>query len=76
MNGYDPAPLQPSIHADGFARAALPPPDQWPRLLFDLPALHYPARFNCVGTLLGRRAGQWLGRAHRAGGDPDAMDLP
>jgi 2-aminobenzoate-CoA ligase len=52
MYGVDAAPLQPSGYADGFARAMLPPPAQWPELVFDLPSLQYPARFNCAATLL------------------------
>jgi 2-aminobenzoate-CoA ligase len=44
--------LQPSAYEDGFARAHLPPPEQWPEFLFDLPALQYPARLNCVAALL------------------------
>ena len=39
-------------HTDPFARNHLPPPGQWPELCFDLPALHYPARLNCVAALL------------------------
>ena len=37
---------------DTFARDRLPPPDQWPRLHFDLPELHYPERLNCATALL------------------------
>ena len=37
---------------DTFARDRLPPKDQWPRLHFDLPELHYPARLNCATVLL------------------------
>ena len=43
--------LAPSGYADGFARANLPPPDQWPEFLFELPGLQYPARLNCVAEL-------------------------
>ena len=35
--------LGPSAHVDTFCRDSLPPPDQWPELLFDLPELRYPA---------------------------------
>jgi 2-aminobenzoate-CoA ligase len=63
MNGFHAAPLQPSAYADGFARAMLPPPDQWPELVFDLPALHYPPRLNCAATLLdGALAAGWGAR--------------
>jgi 2-aminobenzoate-CoA ligase len=52
MTSMIPAALSPSGHQDGFTRAHLPPPDQWPEFLFDLPALQYPARLNCVAELL------------------------
>ncbi|MEU6477691.1 AMP-binding protein [Streptomyces sp. NPDC047017] len=45
-------PPAPSAHVDTFARDRLPPPDQWPRLRFDLPDLRYPARLNCAAELL------------------------
>ncbi|MFG3130851.1 AMP-binding protein [Streptomyces tendae] len=41
-----------SAHVDTFARDHLPPPEQWPKLLFELPELHYPARLNCAAELL------------------------
>ncbi|MFE0088442.1 AMP-binding protein [Streptomyces sp. NPDC058991] len=44
--------LTPSAHHDTFARDHLPPPEQWPRLLFGLPELRYPERLNCGGELL------------------------
>ena len=44
--------LSPSAHVDTFARDNLPPFDQWPELLFDLPELHYPDRLNCATALL------------------------
>jgi 2-aminobenzoate-CoA ligase len=37
---------------DSFARDNLPPRDQWPEFLFDLPELQYPARMNCATLLL------------------------
>jgi 2-aminobenzoate-CoA ligase len=43
---------EPSAHLDQFARQQLPPADQWPDLVFDLPELQYPARLNCVAELL------------------------
>ncbi|AKU22049.1 AMP-binding protein [Massilia sp. NR 4-1] len=46
------APLAPSAHLDTFARDHLPPFEQWPQLLFDLPELDYPQRLNCVAELL------------------------
>ncbi|ATW51196.1 AMP-binding protein [Streptomyces peucetius] len=46
--------LTPSAHSDTFARDHLPPADQWPELLFDLPSLRYPQRLNCGTELLDR----------------------
>ncbi|HEY6744241.1 MAG TPA: AMP-binding protein [Mycobacteriales bacterium] len=46
------AGLGPSAHVDTFCRDALPPPEQWPDLLFRLPELHYPPRLNCAEVLL------------------------
>ncbi|MDT7569879.1 MAG: 2-aminobenzoate-CoA ligase [Actinomycetota bacterium] len=43
-----------SAHADTFTREALPPREQWPELLFDLPELHYPDQLNCAVELLDR----------------------
>lgn len=54
--------LLPSAHVDTFARDHLPPRDQWPELVFELPALHYPDRLNCAAELL-------------AGGSPGAPCL-
>ncbi|AUY52666.1 2-aminobenzoate-CoA ligase [Streptomyces sp. CB01881] len=44
--------LTPSAHLDTFCRDNLPPPDQWPELLFELPELAYPDRLNCAHALL------------------------
>ncbi|MBV2155885.1 AMP-binding protein [Kitasatospora sp. SUK 42] len=44
--------LSPSAHVDTFCRDHLPPFDQWPELLFDLPELKYPDRLNCASALL------------------------
>ena len=44
--------LQPSGYADNFARANLPPPEQWPDLIFDLPELAYPSRLNCAAAFV------------------------
>lgn len=55
MHPVDPADtLVPahSAHVDTFARDHLPPPEQWPELLFDLPGLRYPDRLNCAAELL------------------------
>jgi len=52
MTSAHAAALHPSSHVDGFARAHLPPPGEWPDFLFDLPALRYPPRLNCAHALL------------------------
>ncbi|MGH3735908.1 MAG: AMP-binding protein [Micromonosporaceae bacterium] len=44
--------LSPSAHVDTFARDHLPPADQWPEFLFELPELRYPDRLNCAARLL------------------------
>uniref|UniRef100_A0AAU3GSV2 AMP-binding protein n=1 Tax=Streptomyces sp. NBC_01401 TaxID=2903854 RepID=A0AAU3GSV2_9ACTN len=45
-----------SAHTDTFARDHLPPADDWPELVFDLPELAYPDRLNCGYELLDRTA--------------------
>jgi 2-aminobenzoate-CoA ligase len=44
--------LSPSAHVDTFCRDNLPPPEQWPELIFPLPELAYPDRLNCAQELL------------------------
>jgi 2-aminobenzoate-CoA ligase len=57
------AALCPSAYEDGFARANLPPPEEWPEFLFELPELRYPEQLNCAGELLdGALAKGWGGR--------------
>ncbi len=41
-----------SGYSDGFARANLPPREQWPALIFYLPELCYPDRFNCAAEFV------------------------
>ncbi|MET9801597.1 AMP-binding protein [Streptomyces sp. NPDC006368] len=55
-----------SAHADTFARDHLPPREQWPELLFELPELRYPDRLNCGAELLDRTV-------ERFGGDRPAF---
>jgi len=43
-----------TAHVDTFARDHLPPRDQWPDLIFELPELRYPERLNCAVELLDR----------------------
>ena len=65
-----------SAHQDTFARDNLPPPDQWPELVFDLPALRFPERMNCAHELLDRWVEQGQGdRACVIGGDGRGGEL-
>jgi len=41
-----------SGHIDTFARDNLPPPDQRPEFIFDLPEFKFPERINCAVELL------------------------
>jgi len=43
-----------SAHIDSFARDNLPPADQQPEMLFDLPSLQFPPQLNCATELLDR----------------------
>ena len=52
MDPNTPAPLHPSAYADGFARAHLPPREQWPDLVFDATTAAYPQRLNAASELL------------------------
>ncbi len=52
-----------TAHVDTFARDNLPPRDEWPEFIFELPALRYPERLNAATELLGRAAERgWSGR--------------
>ncbi|MET7996030.1 AMP-binding protein [Amycolatopsis sp. NPDC005232] len=51
--------LTPSAHSDTFCRDNLPPFDQWPHLLFELPELHYPDRLNAATRLLDGAVAHW-----------------
>ena len=42
----------PSAHVDTFARDHMPPMDQQPEFLFELPELQFPAQLNCATELL------------------------
>jgi 2-aminobenzoate-CoA ligase len=44
----------PSAHLDTFARENLPPADQQPEFIFELPELAFPAQLNCATELLDR----------------------
>ncbi len=43
-----------TAHVDTFARDHLPPREQWPELVFDLPELDYPPRMNATVELVDR----------------------
>ena len=43
-----------SAHIDTFARDHLPPPEQQPEFIFELPELQFPDRLNCATELLDR----------------------
>jgi 2-aminobenzoate-CoA ligase len=53
--------MQPSAHVDSFARDNLPPPAQWPEMIFSLPELHYPDRMNCAVEFIDRHVAEWRG---------------
>ncbi|MDY0746859.1 AMP-binding protein [Paucibacter sp. R3-3] len=53
-----------SAHIDTFANDHLPPREQWPELIFELPELQFPERMNCAHELLDR----WI--AAGQGGKP------
>ena len=61
--------LSRSGHVDTFCRDHLPPGEQWPELLFDLPGLHYPERLNAGVVLLDDVVAQ-------QGGDRAALHAP
>jgi len=48
--------LSASAHRDSFARDNLPPREQWPDFLFELPELQFPERLNCAAAILDRQA--------------------
>ena len=51
----------PSAHVDTFAREHLPPPEQQPEFLFELPELQFPAQLNCASELLDRHVREGRG---------------
>jgi 2-aminobenzoate-CoA ligase len=50
-----------TAHADTFARDHLPPPEQQPEFLFDLPELKFPGQLNCATELLDRHVAEGRG---------------
>ena len=55
--------LLPSSHTDSFARDRLPPQDQLPVFMADLPELNYPDQLNCAVELVDRHV--QVGRGDR-----------
>ncbi|HWH83152.1 MAG TPA: benzoate-CoA ligase family protein [Burkholderiaceae bacterium] len=52
-----------SAHIDTFARDRLPPPEQQPEFVFELPGLQFPQQLNCAAELLDRAVAE--GRSER-----------
>jgi 2-aminobenzoate-CoA ligase len=50
-----------TAHIDTFAREHLPPADQQPEFLFELPELQFPAQLNCATELLDQPIAQGRG---------------
>jgi len=50
-----------TAHIDSFARDNLPPREEWPDFLFDLPGLRYPKKLNAAVELLDRMVEQGAG---------------
>jgi len=53
--------MNPSAHVDTFAHERLPPREQWPEFLFELPELQFPPRLNCASELLDRHIAEGRG---------------
>jgi 2-aminobenzoate-CoA ligase len=50
-----------TAHVDTFAARHLPPPEQQPEYLFELPELQFPEQLNCAGELLDRHVAEGRG---------------
>lgn len=60
-----------TAHVDTFVRDNLPPRDQWPEMIFEIPEVQYPERLNCAVELLDKHVHDgWGDRPviHTAGG--------
>lgn len=55
---HAPAAKAPSAQTDRFVHDHLPPPDQWPKLVYPLPELRIPDQANLVDVLFSRAAAQ------------------
>ncbi len=65
-----------SAHVDHFVRERVPPAEQLPRLLFELPALQFGAQLNCASELLDRWVAQGDGaRLAVLGAAPDGAPI-
>lgn len=53
----------PTAHLDTFTRDHLPPPEQQPQVLFDLPELQFPEQLNCAVELLDKAVAEGRGAA-------------
>ena len=53
--------MHPSAHIDTFTRENLPPQNEWPVFSQGLPSLVYPARLNCVESLLDKHVQEGRG---------------
>ena len=49
-----------SAHRDTFAHDNLPPPEQWPDLIFTISEVQYPDQLNCVTELVD----SWVSQGH------------
>lgn len=56
-----PNPEPYTAHIDTFAADNLPPPEQQPEFIFELPELQFPERLNCAVELLDRHVDQGHG---------------
>ena len=56
-----PNPEPYTAHIDTFAADNLPPPEQQPEFIFELPELQFPERLNCAVELLDRHVAQGHG---------------
>ena len=50
-----------TAHVDTFTRDHLPPTEQWPQFIFELPELQFPAQLNCATELLDRHVNEGRG---------------
>jgi 2-aminobenzoate-CoA ligase len=55
---HSPASKVPSAQTDCFVHDRLPPPDQWPKLVYSLPELRIPDQANLVDVLFSRARAQ------------------